>query len=81
MLILFSRQLKTYLIWSVGSFTALLPGPLVWSLYAAWPTPRIHMGAGQMYIFFLPVIHIGYSLLVYFGTGLLVIVASQREKT
>lgn len=78
MLILIGSRLTTYLIWSTGTFVAVVPGLLVWSYCAALPSPRVHMGAGQMHIFFLPIIHIGYSLLVYFGIGLLVMVASQK---
>lgn len=80
MLILIVRRLTTYLLWSAGSFVALLPGLLVWSVCAAMPSPRIHIGAGQMHIFFLPVIHIGYCFLVYLGTGLLALVVSRTPE-
>lgn len=78
MFILIGRRMLTYLIWSTGSIVAILPGLLAWSLCAALPSPRVHSGAGQMHIFFLPIIHIGYSLLIYSGTGILVMVASQK---
>ncbi len=31
----------------------------------------MHIGAGQMHLFFLPVIHVGYCYLVYLATGLI----------
>jgi hypothetical protein len=81
MLVSIVRHFTTYLIWSAGAMVAMLPGLLVWSAYAALPTPRNHMGAGQMHIFFLPVIHIGYCLLVYLGTGLLALVVSETPES
>ncbi len=80
MLLCFVRPFSTYSLWSLGTFVALLPGLLLWSVYTAMPSPRIHTGAGQMHIFFLPVIHIGYSFLVYLGTALLGFVVSQNPK-
>jgi hypothetical protein len=77
MLLSIARRFKTYLVWSAGSLLALIPGLFVWSVCAAIPTPRIHMGVGQMHIFFLPVFHIGYCLIVYLGTGLLALVVSE----
>ena len=74
------RRFTTYVIWFAGSIVALLPGLLVLSFYAAMPTPRIYVGAGQMHIFFLPIIHIGYCFLVYLGTGLLALVVSETTE-
>jgi hypothetical protein len=71
MLCSFTRRLETYLIWTAGSVIALLPGFIVWSIFASIPTPRMHIGAGQMHLFFLPVIHVGYCYLVYLATGLI----------
>ena len=80
MLLCFMRPFPTYCLWSVGTFVALLPGLFLWTVCAAMPSPRIHTGAGQMHIFFLPVIHIGYSFLVYLGTALLGVVVTQNSK-
>jgi hypothetical protein len=77
MLLSIARRFTTYLIWFAGSNVSLLPGLLVWAVCAAIPAPRIHIGAGQMHIFFLPVLHIGYCFLVYLGTGLLALVVSE----
>lgn len=74
----FERPLSTYTHWSVGTFVALLPGLFVWILLGVKPS-SVHTGAGQMHIFLLPVIHIGYSLVVYLATALLA-VASRNPK-
>jgi hypothetical protein len=77
MLYAISRRFLTYLVWSIGTIVALLPGLIVWSACAVIPTPRVHMGAGQMHVFFLPVIHIGYCFFVYLAVGLLAQVVSK----
>jgi len=71
-----ARRSTMFWLWSMASIVALLPGLLLWSIYASFPTPRVHMGAGQMHIFFLPIIHIGYCFLVYLGAGLLALAIS-----
>jgi hypothetical protein len=80
MSIVIGRRLTTYLLWSAGSLVALLPGLLLWTVCAAMPTPRSGSGVGQMHIFFLPMIHIGYCSLVYFGTGLIAVVVSRAPE-
>lgn len=80
MLLCFLRPLSTYSLWTVGTFVALLPGVLLWTVYAAGPSPRLYTGAGQMHIFLFPVMHIGYSFFVYLGTALLGAVVSRNSK-
>ncbi len=80
MLRLNDRGWKIFLIWYAGSLTAMIPGVLIWLWYAVKPMPRIYEGKGQMHIFLFPMIHLGFSLIVYFTTALLVLVNSQRTK-
>jgi hypothetical protein len=80
MLTQFFHRSAKYWFWAVGSIVAQLPGLLIWSMCAAMPTPRMHLGAGQMHIFFLPIVHIGYSMFVYFGIGLLILAISRDGK-
>ena len=71
------RRASSFWLWTAGTYVVILPGLLVWSFYASIPTPRTHMGAGQMHIFFLPFIHIGYCFVVYLVTGLLALFVSR----
>lgn len=80
MLFCFVRRLSTYSLWTVGTFVVLLPGLLLWTFYAARPSLRAYSGAGQMHIFLLPIVHIGYGLLIYSGTVLLGCVVSRDPK-
>ena len=78
MLVTIFRQTKSYWIWCGGVLVAMLPGLLIWTICALLPVPRLHSGAGQMHIFFLPIIHIAYSLLIYLGTALMTVVAQSK---
>ena len=79
MLPLFTRRSPSYWIWSAGTIVAILPGLIVWLLYSLIPSPRVHNGAGQMHIFFLPIIHILYCIVPYLGAGFLALVVVPED--
>ncbi len=63
------RSSGVFLVWVVGTLIVILPGLVVWTICALQPVPRMHLGAGQMHIFFFPVLHLVGSVVVYLGTG------------
>ena len=75
MLLLIAGRSFSYWIWSAGTVVAILPGLLVWLICSFIPSPRVHNGAGQMHIFFYPILHIAYCFVPYSGAGFLAFVA------
>ena len=71
------RKTKSYWIWFGGVLATTIPGLLIWTICASMPVPRLHTGAGQMHIFFFPIIHIAYCFLIYLGTALMTAVVQS----
>lgn len=67
-----------YWLWSIATILAVLPGLPLWILCAIQPEPRNYISAGQMHIFLIPILHVAYSILVYFATWLIEL-AAKRE--
>lgn len=70
--VLVTRRLRNSVrvwIWLSGALIATLPMLGIWIIAALKPVPRQYVGAGQMHIFLLPVVHVVTSIPIYLLAG------------